>query len=423
MSKGIYNATEFQDYREMNKIEQFEGNRLIVGIDIAKHKQYACLMSPGGWKEYEIVTFDAGQTKDFVAFLAALDCEVDVVLEPSGTYGDPLRAQCKKHDLYIWLARPKQVHDVAEVFDGVPSLHDAKAAYLICRLHQNGVTSSWHVPDETRRTIRAILERLDKAELERSRLSGKLEAMLSRYWPEAGEILGLDTATLQKVLAEFGGPAEVANNPHKAEALMRKVGGTFLSDDKIERLIESASTTRGMSMLKQEERTLSEFAARLYEVTAKKRREKRHLKELTEEDEEIASLSAQVGVTTSCVLVAYLGSVDDYEAASAYEKACGLNLKEKSSGKYVGQLKITKRGPSVVRRYLWLAALRMVTKHDGCPIARAWYQAMLSRNGDNRTKAIVALMRKLIGALYHIGQGAEYDGAMLFDVSRLSVQY
>ncbi len=424
MSQGTYEAVDFQDYRDTTKIERFETGRLIVGIDIAKRIQYACLMGSapgGGWEEYDIVTFNASETREFVDFLAGLDSTIEIVLEPSGTYGDPLREQCRRCDLSAWRVRPKQVHDVAEVFDGVPSLHDAKAAYLICRLHQNGVTRPWQVADGMTRSVRAILERYDEAELERRRLCGKLEAKLSRHWPEATEILGLGTATLQKVLAEFGGPAGVAQQPERARKLMRKAGGTMLSTDKIRRLVDSASTTRGVPMLEQEQKTLAEFATRLYDARVKKRTEQRRLKELTKDNEEVSSMAAQVGVTTACVLIAYLGSVDNYEAAAAYEKSGGLNLKEKSSGKYKGQLKITKRGPSAVRRYLWMAALRMVTKHDGCPVARAWYKKMLGRNGDNKTKALVALMRKLIRALYHLGQGKDYDATKLFDVSRLSI--
>jgi hypothetical protein len=36
----------------------------------------------------------------------------------------------------------------------------------------------------------------------------------------------------------------------------------------------------------------------------------------------------------------------------------GLNLAERSSGKWQGKLKISKRGSSKVRRWLYMAALR-----------------------------------------------------------------
>jgi hypothetical protein len=83
-----------------------------------------------------------------------------------------------------------------------------------------------------------------------------------------------------------------------------------------------------------------------------------------------------------------------------------------------GQLKITKRGPSRVRQYLWLAAFRWIQKD---PIANAWYQRKKQRDGGRASRAAVALMRKLAKALYHVGRGATFDSSKLFDVRRLQL--
>lgn len=421
MSKGTYQAVELNDYLEMDLQQRFVDDELVVGVDVAKQIQFGCVMG-ADWSDYDIVRFEASQAEAFFGRLANLGKDVTVVLEPSGTYGDPLRELCARTGLETRLVRPKQVHDAAEVFDGVPSLHDAKAAYLICRLHQNAISTDWKQFDDNQRRMRAILARLDEAELERTRMTGKLEAMLARHWPELTEVLELKSATLQKLLSEFGGPRKIAACPDRARRRMRKVGGCRLAQSKIDDVVASAGSTRGVAMLEEEEETLSEFAHTLYEAKAKIRAEKRRLEVLCEDDEEASHIADQIGVTTACVLVSYLGSVKNYHSAAAYQKASGLNLKEKSSGKHQGQLKITKRGPAIVRRYLWMAALRMLTPHKGCAVAKAWYEKMLARNGGKGSKGLVALMRKLIGALYHIGHGQPYDPSKLFDVSRLEVQ-
>jgi len=49
-------------------------------------------------------------------------------MEPGGTYGDALLWQRRQAGIALYRVSPKRVHDAAEVFDGVPSLHDAKAA-------------------------------------------------------------------------------------------------------------------------------------------------------------------------------------------------------------------------------------------------------------------------------------------------------
>ena len=78
-------------------------------------------------------------------------------------------------------------------------------------------------------------------------------------------------------------------------------------------------------------------------------------------------LAPEVGKATAAVLVADVGNPQEFSSTRAYLKAFGMNLKEKSSGEQKGQLRITKRGPSRARKYLWLAVLRWGGKGLHCP--------------------------------------------------------
>lgn len=125
-----------------------------------------------------------------------------------------------------------------------------------------------------------------------------------------------------------------------------------------------------------------------------------------------------VGHTTAAAVYAEVGDAKSYSCTRAFLKAMGLNLKEKSSGTVKGQLKITKRGPSRVRQYLWLAAFRWIQTD---PVANAWYQHKKQRHGGRASRAAVVLMRKLAKALYHVGRGASFDSTKLFDDRRLQL--
>jgi transposase len=124
-----------------------------------------------------------------------------------------------------------------------------------------------------------------------------------------------------------------------------------------------------------------------------------------------ARLSGIIGKVSAAVLVAALGEPQTYPDAASYTKAMGLNLKERSSGKHKGQLKITKRGPCVVRFYLYFAALRLIARD---PEVRRWYDRQSARPGALKGKTIVALMRKLAQALWHVGRGATFETKRLF---------
>jgi transposase len=186
-------------------------------------------------------------------------------------------------------------------------------------------------------------------------------------------------------------------------------------------VIASSQSTIGVPMLVGEQELLRHLAAEA----------RRHYKLAREAEQELARCSkghtptegmgAVVGVTTAAVLTSCLGDPRDYPAAAAYVKAAGLNLKEQSSGKHLGQIKITKRGPSEARRLLYLATLRLIQEH-GDPILREWYERKVRREGGKRKKkAVVALMRKLLGALWHVAAGERFDSQRLFDTRSLLV--
>ena len=73
-----------------------------------------------------------------------------------------------------------------------------------------------------------------------------------------------------------------------------------------------------------------------------------------------------------------------------------MNLKERSSGQQKGQLKITKRGPSSARRWLFFAALR----HAQSGPVRSWFEAKKKTDKDRGLGAVVAIMRKLALAVH-----------------------
>ncbi len=133
----------------------------------------------------------------------------------------------------------------------------------------------------------------------------------------------------------------------------------------------------------------------------------------------VSEMAPVVGKTTAAVMVAALGDPRGYGSATAYLKSTGLNLKEKGSGKKKGALHITKRGPGIVRLYLYLAALRLLQRDR---VVRAWYQEKVRRQGGlAKSKAVVAIMRKLVLALWSVAHGEVFDSSKMFDTRRLKI--
>jgi len=299
----------------------------------------------------------------------------------------------------------------------VPSSHDAKSAGIVAKLHIDGASHLWAVRSQADRDLRAAVDTMDLFKEQLQRNLGRLESRMARYWPEVGAYLDFGSATFLELLVAYGGPRQAGERAEESRAMMRKVGGRFLSQEKIDSVVSSCRETVGVRMTAEEVRALQRLAAHTRQVTHELRKAERHVERLSQGHESISAMRPVLGKMTAAVLVAEGGDPAVYESGSHWQKSLGLNLKERSSGKYVGKLKITKRGSGKARRWLYLATLRLI-KND--IIVRAWYQAKVGRDGGKqKKKAIVAIMRKFSRALWHVAQGEAFDSRKLFDVKRL----
>ena len=197
MKKRIYKATNVKRVNWERIIAETQGQRIIFGIDVAKEDFFAVLMNVDHRVIETLKWVHPQQSRELVEHLLhdLKGAHLEVAMEPSGTYGDALRGYLIDVGLSVYQVSPKRVHDVAEVYDGVPSLHDAKAAYLIGRLHLEGVSKPWPALSEARRDQQALIAELNLFESEQRRNLNRLEAALSRHWPELEHILDFKLVT------------------------------------------------------------------------------------------------------------------------------------------------------------------------------------------------------------------------------------
>jgi transposase len=204
-----------------------------------------------------------------------------------------------------------------------------------------------------------------------------------------------------------------------AEALLYRVGRGLANTETIEAILDSAEHTLGVPCTPGEQHLLQVLAEEVLRTREALRGVERRIAELVRRDPPLQPLADTLGKTTALVLDTALGSPLDYPNPHAYLKAMGLNLKERSSGQHQGRLRITKRGPGRARRYLFLSALRFVQRD---PVVRAWYLRKVQRDGQlPRFNALVAVMRKLALALWHVARGSPFDSRKLFDLKNLGL--
>lgn len=422
MYNGTYRSVHINNVEVETLSEVFRDRPLVLGVDVAKKKFKAGLGTQDGTVQQVVNWTHPWETRSFMNLVHRLDAsDVQLVLEPTGTYQDPLRYLAYEQDWSVEFQAPNRVHDAAEVYDGVDSQHDAKACHLLVWLHSQQMSQSWGPESHGQRRLKVLTDRMANLELQFQRHEGRLESKMAKYWPEVGVGWNVVSATMLGVLKEYGGPKGVAEVPEQAAELMKQIGGHFLKEKQITEVLEWAKKTVGQPMLTEEKQMLSELAQDTDRIRHQQRELEKTMSRLihTEEIfEDVKRLGEEVGDATAAVFRVNVGDFRQYGSTDELLKGFGLNLKEKSSGEHQGLLRITKRGPSEARRFLYLATLRKISKD---PIFRAKHDKKVSKDGDDgRMKSVVALMRKYVMGLWHVPRGNRFDSHRLFDVSRLN---
>lgn len=396
--------------------------RCIVAIDVAKEKMVVGFADGQGVCQMLVRFSHPTQTLAFLALLEMLrdiGLELEVAMEPTGVYGEALRYQLVKRSFAVFRVDPTRSHAMASVLDGVPSLHDAKSCTLISYLHARGISVRWKERDRHQRTMRALIDehRLHYDPIERAR--GHLEAAVAEYFPELSAMIDSSRGWHLHLLEAFPSPAHIAAAPEQTAQLLRRVTRGRLAKERIDDIIDRARRSLGEPMVDEEAARVSALAKSMLYHRERLLKVEARIRGVVNERPQLAQMVDALGPVTSAAIIADLGDPAQYESSAAFEKALGLNLKEKSSGTSKGALRITKRGSPRARKYLYLAALRAIQWH---PVVRAWYEARSSFKSDQKLKAVVAVMRKLARAIVHLARGKAFDASKLFDVRRLTVK-
>lgn len=412
MKKHTYRSKKVNQVNWEKVKEQLSGQSVLLAIDVAKDEQYGVLSSsdPG---DAVLLRWDRlDETMWLIEKLKELNSEVTVVMESTSTYGDGMRYQFRQAGFEVHQVSAKRVHDAREIYDGVPSMHDGKAAWLIARLYKEGATKPWRELDDSERALNAQRHEYELHQNHYLRNQNRLEALLNRHWPEVLRELPLDSVTLESLLIAYGSPEQIAVQAEQAARDMRGWGKSGLSVEKIERVITSTANTLGQPCIEAERVYLQALAEEMRHSRLQMKRAKAALEAAVEADEQLRSMRTTVGAVTTAILIGLHLDPRHFGCARSYLKALGLNLKEKSSGQEKGRLKLTKRGSALARKYLYFATLRLI-KSD--PVVALWYRNKTERN--SKLKTVVALMRKLAKALWHVARGERFDANKLLTVA------
>jgi transposase len=171
----------------------------------------------------------------------------------------------------------------------------------------------------------------------------------------------------------------------------------------------SAASTRAVAARAVVVRT---FARHLLDLQARIAELKDAIAAVVREDDDARRLRRVPGIGPihAATIRAELGDVARFTSVDQVVAYAGLEPRVRQSGAFVGQSKVSKRGPGALRHALYLA---VVVAARCRPEWRTRYQRLLDR-GRARKEALAILSRALLKVLYHLLRtGAPYDPARL----------
>jgi transposase len=414
MNSRAYRAIGVNDVKWDEIATGREGLGITLGVDVGKLSLWAVCRWADGRFERPWRTDNPMEVPSLISLIKRMSVgrKLVVAMESSGTYGDSLRQALADNEIKSERVGNKASHDYAEVFDGVPSQHDGKDAAVVAELAALGKSTPWdYLPaDAWEQELAYWVERMVAHRQALTIWQGRLEGLVGRHWPEATQVLKLSSVTLLRALKHYGSPQALAADPQAARQLARW-GRRLLEPKKIKHLVDNAGSSVGVRAGEWQRRQIQDYAQQALAARAEGQRADRQLRRLAAGHAVLQPQGKVVGVPTACVLWTSTGDPRKYHAAAAYRKAMGLNLVERSSGKYKGRLRISKRGSARSRQWLYFAVLRLIQQSG----VRPWYEAKKARNEDDARIAVVAVMRKLAVALYHVGiDNQEFKPRRLF---------
>ena len=234
MKKKAYSGVVVNKVNISALCVQRPGEAVTVGLDVGKYEVRVMVRwlhgkLSQGWKVSQ-----PDQIKVLVSHLQQLrqGRSLVVALEPTGTYGEPLRQALTDAGLTVQRISPKASHDYAEIYDGVPSQHDGKDAAVVAELAALGKGRAWPLRQRSawEEELRFWVDWLEVQNKQLQRWSSRLEGLLAQYWPEATRCLALTSGTLLRALAHYGDPRRLGADPEASSRLRRWSFGRLLGD-------------------------------------------------------------------------------------------------------------------------------------------------------------------------------------------------
>jgi transposase len=407
---------KFKSQAKQNQlIEKITAQHLVVGIDIAQQMHVARAVNFRGIIIGDYLSFSNDEEGFHNLLLWIQNLQTThhlsaavVGMEPTGHYWLNVSRWLTEHHFEVVLVNPHLVKKNKENRDNTPSKSDRKDALVIADMVKNGYYSETRTTPEAFEDLRVLLSNRDFVVKRLVSAKNQIHRWVDVVFPELRHVFK-DITCIGSIatLRLFPTPAELSKlQPQNLIQGWKTIMKRHCGARKAKALIELANHSVG-----------SQSATHYYKL---------HLKQLLAEydlaceqlevvEKEISTVLERIPFAKSILaikgisvisLAGILGEAGDLSGfvhGNALLRHAGLNLAEASSGKWTGQMKISKRGRSRLRRFLFMATMSLVMNNSE-------FQAMHAYNVQFKKMKKMRSIMKLCGKLARILVGMARSG-------------
>lgn len=385
-------------------IERISDTHLIVGVDIAQQLHVARAVNFRGIVVGDPLTFENNE-EGFINLLnwlqnlqrlKNLDSAI-VGMEPTGHYWINLSKWLDKQNIEVVTVNPHLVKRNKENRDNTQSKSDKKDALVIADMVKNGYYSYVRPSSESFEKLRVLMSNRDVIVKRLVSSSNQINRWVDIVFPELRQVF--KDVTCKGAIATlrlFPTPNEISSK-HPLDvmvgwkSLMKRQPGS----KKARLLIQLAKSSIGTGQALDAYKFHLEQLLEEYDLAVKQlERVELQVKEVLNQIPFAKKLLMIKGISEISLagILGEAGDLSGFAHGNSLLRHAGLHLAEASSGKWKGQIVISKRGRSRLRRFLYLATMSLVMNN---PEFKAIHNHNVKVKKIKKMKSIMKLIGKL----------------------------
>ncbi|MEH7383369.1 IS110 family transposase [Bacillus sp. JJ1533] len=391
-------------------IERISDKHLIVGVDIAQQFHVARAINYRGIIVGDPLTFENSEAgfKRLLSWIQSLqemkNLNAAIVgMEPTGHYWKNISKWLDEQKIEVVTVNPHLVKRNKENRDNTQSKSDKKDALVIADMVKNGYYSFVSPSSESFEKLRVLISNRDVIVKRLVGSANQIHRWVDIVFPELRQVFkDITCKGAIATLRLFPTPAEIASlDPLDImkgwKSLMQRQPGPKKAQLLLQLAKSSIGTIQALDAYKFHlEQLLEEYDLTINQLD----RVEQQIKEVLYKIPFAQKLLMIKGISEISLagILGEAGDLSGFSHGNSLLRHAGLHLAEASSGKWKGQIVISKRGRSRLRRFLCLATMSLVMNNDE-------FKALHTHNVKVKKMKRMKSIMKLIGKLARIFVG------------------